>query len=269
VFKEEPFMSLTRWPKIFPPLTPQQESIRNDFVKHWSQILAQRYSGTDSFGHRYCVKHAPTQFTRTLEIGAGLGEHLRYERLNGKQESNYFALELRPNMSREIVQRFPNVQTITGDCQQPLPFADDFFERVLAIHVLEHLPNLPATIAEVFRVCNKRCGVFSVVIPCEGGFAYTLARRLSAQRVFEKRYRQPYQWFIEREHVNRPEEIFEVLKPYFKVRHRAFFPIPVPAQFCNLVIGLTLCPRSTPLQQAPEALPVARPALLRDRHAGL
>jgi SAM-dependent methyltransferase len=247
-------MSPARWPKTFPPLTPQQEWIRADFVKHWSEVLARHYSIADGFGHRYCVKHAPAKFSRTLEIGAGLGEHLEYEHLSPEQETNYFALELRPNMSCEIQRRFPRIQTKTGDCQEPLPFPNDLFDRVIAVHVLEHLPNLPAAVKEVYRVCNK-AGVFSVVIPCEGSLAYTLARRLSAQRIFEKRYRQPYQWFIEREHVNRPHEILQTLVPYFTVEHRSFFPIPVPMLFCNLVIGLTLKPRATPLAEGGPALP--------------
>jgi hypothetical protein len=85
--------------------------------------------------------------------------------------------------------------------------------------------------------------VFSVVIPCEGGLAYTLARRISAQRIFEKRYQQPYDWFIRREHLNVPAEILRELGTWFEVTHRSFFPLRVPAVFCNLCIGLTLRPK--------------------------
>ena len=114
--------------------------------------------------------------------------------------------------------------------------------------MLEHLPNLPAAVAELHRLCDKTRGVFSVVIPCEGGFAYSMARRVSAQRIFEKRYGKPYRWFIEREHVNRPHEILEELHPYFTVAHRRFFPFRfIPVVWCNLCIGLTLTPREQPL----------------------
>lgn len=236
------------WPKTFPPLSPQQEQIRDDFVKLWHQVLP-RYRAIERFNHRYPLRVGGT-FRRTLEIGAGIGEHLEYEQLTPQQERDYYCLELRENMSAEIRRRFPRVQTITGDCQRRLPYPDGFFDRVLAIHVLEHLPNLPAAVEEVYRVCDKRRGVFSVVIPCEGGLAYTLARRATAQRVFEKTYKQPYRWFIEREHINVPEEILGVLSPYFEVAHRRFFPFRVPAVFCNLVIGLTLRPRALPQQRA-------------------
>ncbi len=236
------------WPKIFPPLSPEQERIRDDFVKLWHQVLP-RYRAIERFNHRYPLRVGGA-FRRTLEIGAGIGEHLEYERLTPQQEREYYCLELRENMSAEIRRRFPRVQTITGDCQRRLPFPDGFFDRVLAIHVLEHLPNLPAAVEEIYRVCDKQRGCFSVLIPCEGGLAYTLARRATAQRVFEKTYRQPYRWFIEREHLNRPAEILGVLRPFFEVANRRFFPFRIPAVFCNLVIGLTLRPRTAPQSAA-------------------
>ena len=242
-------MSNQKWPKTFPPLNAEQKRISDDFMKHWHEVLPRRFGLIDRFNHAYGVKHAPANFRRTLEIGAGIGEHIEYEVLTSEQRQNYYAMELRENMSAEIRRRFPAVQTITGDCQQPLPVADGFFDRILAVHVLEHLPNLPAAIEQMYRVCDKQHGVFSVVIPCEGSLAYTMARRISAQRIFERRYKQPYKWFIEREHVNRPHEIYEALDPYFTVESRSFFPFPIPVEFCNLVIGLTLRPRPQAAQR--------------------
>jgi len=234
-----------KWPKTFPPLTDEQQRISDDFMKHWHEVLPRRFGRIEKFNHGYPVKHAPANFLRTLEIGAGLGEHLEYERLTDEQECNYYAVELRPNMTAALKERFPRVNAITGDCQQRLDFAADYFDRVLAVHVLEHLPNLPAAVREVHRVCNKQSGLFSVVIPCEGSLAYTLARKISAQRIFEKRYQQSYKWFIEREHINRPREILEELSPYFRVESRSFFPLTLPLLFCNLAIGLTLRPRAS------------------------
>jgi len=235
-----------RWPKIIPPLTPQQQVISDDFMKHWHEVLQARFGIVDRFNQSY-FRTGPAGFTRTLEIGAGLGEHLNYEQLTPQQEENYFALELRENMSAVLRQRWPRINVITGDCQERLDKPDGFFDRILAIHVLEHLPNLPAAIAEMYRLCDKTRGYFSVVIPCEGGMAYGLARRISAQRIFEKRYKQSYRWLISREHINLPREIMGELDPYFTVVHRRFFPLRVPLVFCNLVIGLTLRPRPAPL----------------------
>ncbi|HEX8912362.1 MAG TPA: class I SAM-dependent methyltransferase [Humisphaera sp.] len=236
----------SKWPKTFPPLTPEQQRISDDFMKAWHEVLPQKYGVVEKFNHGYPARHAPKEFLRTLEIGAGLGEHLEYERLTPEQRKNYYALELRANMSAEIARRYPDIQSITGDCQQRLDLPDGFFDRVLAIHVLEHLPDLPAAVRECHRLVNKDRGVFQVVIPCEGSMAYSMARKISAQRVFEKRYPgQKYKWFIEREHINVPGEIMVELAPYFEVDRRSFFPLKVPFTFCNLCIGMTLRPRAS------------------------
>lgn len=232
-----------KWPKKFPPLSLEQKWISNDFVKYWHQVLPKGYGMVERFNHYYPVKTAPANFLRTLEIGAGLGEHLYYESLSIEQEKNYIAVDIRENMVAEIRNRFPHINAIVGDCQERLDFEDNYFDRILAIHVLEHLPNLSATVRELHRLCNKNSGTLSVVIPCEGSFAYTLARRISAQRIFEKRYKQSYRWFIEREHINKPYEIFEELALYFQLKNSTYFPIAFKVEFCNLCIGTTFIPR--------------------------
>jgi SAM-dependent methyltransferase len=234
-----------KWPKRIPPLTEEQQVISDDFVKHWHEKLP-TYSAVEHFNHGWIVKHAPAVFGRTLEIGAGLGEHIKYERLTAEQEAGYWALELRENMAAEIRVRFPRVQTVVGDCQETLQFPAGYFDRVVAVHVLEHLPNLPAAIKEVHRLCDKERGTFQLVIPCEGGLAYGLCRRISAQRIFEKRYSQPYRWFIEREHINLPREIMQEIEPYFTVQERAYFPVAIPFLFCNLCIAMNLRPKPGP-----------------------
>jgi SAM-dependent methyltransferase len=236
-------MTQSIWPKTIPPLTPEQRAISDDFMRYWHEVLPRRYGVVESFNHGYPVRHAPAGFARTLEIGAGLGTHLEYERLTPEQEREYVALDLRQNMAERLHERYPRVQTLVADCQKPLNYPGGHFDRILAIHVLEHLPNLPAAVRELRRLCDPRRGVFSVVIPCEGGLAYSLARKISAQRFFERRYKQSYRWFIEREHINRPIEVFRELAREFTTVHIAWFPLRVPSVHMNLCVGMTLRPR--------------------------
>lgn len=237
----------SKWPKVFPPLSPEQITISDDFTKYWHEVLPRKYGFVDEFNHRYVVESAPASFNRTLEVGAGSGEHLSYESLSAEQGRNYVAVDIRENMVAEIRRRFPLIRAIAADCQVRLDFPDAHFDRILAIHVLEHLPNLPAAVAELHRLCDKNRGVLSIVIPCEGSLAYGLARRISARRIFEKRYRSSYQWYIEREHINRPVEIFKEIARHFELRQSTFFPLPFHYEFCNLCIGATFVPKPEPL----------------------
>ena len=234
-----------KWPKELPGLTDEQLRISDDFMKSWHEILPKRFKHIERFNHTYPLKSANKDFRTTLEIGAGIGEHLHYETLTREQEENYYALELRENMAAEIRLRFPKIQTVSGDCQIRLKFEDGFFDRILAIHVLEHLPDLPSCIREMHRLCAKKNGRFQIVIPCEGGFAYALARKISAERLYAQRYGGSYKWLHTREHINLPNEILEELKPYFHVEKQSFFPLPfLPFVFNSLCIGINLVPRS-------------------------
>jgi SAM-dependent methyltransferase len=237
-------MQTAKWPKVLPPLTPEQQRISDEFMKRWHEQLPSRYGIVERFNHSFPVRHSRPGFRATIEIGAGLGEHLHYERLTPDQEKNYCAVELRENMAAEIRKSFPKIQAVTGDCQARLNFPYGHFDRYIAVHVLEHLPNLPACLREAHRLLDKQRGQMLVVIPCEGSPAYSFARKISAERVYNRHFSGGYTWLISREHINRPHEILAELDPFFTVERKVFFPLPfLPWAFNNLCIGLSLKPR--------------------------
>jgi len=224
------------WPKRLPELTNEQQRVRDAFVARWLEVLPSQYGRIERFNQTYPLEAGASG--RTLEIGAGLGEHLKYEDLS---QRDYHAVELREELAEAIRERYPEVTVIAGDCQERLPFDDRYFDRVLAIHVLEHLPDLPRALNEIARVLTPG-GRFHALISCEGGLAYSVARRISAQRIFEKEFGMSYEWFIRSEHVNVPWEILMELRKRFRLVHSRYFPFRVPSVALNLVIGLTLEP---------------------------
>lgn len=244
--------SSAKWPKVLPPLTPEQQHRSDEFMKLWHVELAgrPRYDLLEKFNHNFPVRHSPPGFKTTLEIGSGLGEHLTYEKLTPEQERHYYCNEFRENMAAEIRRRHPQVQTLVGDCQQRLNFPDGYFDRYIAVHVLEHLPNLPAAIREAYRLLNKQAGRLLIVIPTEGSTAYSLARKISAERVWDRHFGHlgvRYKEFYGREHINVPAEILAELDPYFTIVTRSYFPFPfLPFVFSNLCIGVSLAPRAQP-----------------------
>ena len=235
-----PHITRFQWPKQQPPLSPEQQAISDDFMKRWHEVLPQRYDIIERFNHGYPLRVMPGQDKiRTLELGAGLGGHLAFEQLD---KQDYHCVELRPAMADHIRRTYPQVTVLTGDIQQQLPYEAQSFDRILAIHVLEHLPDLPATLAEVARLL-KPDGVFSIVVPCDPGLAYAFARKISAERLFRKHYKLPYGWLIRREHINSPAEIVSVLNQHFNCIDRSFFPLLVPVVHLNLCIGMTFKPK--------------------------
>jgi SAM-dependent methyltransferase len=231
---------LYQWPKECPVLTPEQAEARERFMVRWHEELP-KYGSIERFNHVGAFRQAVPPGCRTLEIGAGLGAHLEFENLAAQ---TYTANELRPEMAQRIKDRFPQAQVLVGDVQKGLPVPAASFDRVLAVHVLEHLRDLPKALDEIDRVLAPG-GFFQVVIPCEGSLAYSLARRISAQRLFEKTYKMPYGPIIANEHVNLAVEIESELKKRFDRSWRRFFPLAfLPFQDCNLVIASTWQKRS-------------------------
>lgn len=235
------------WPKSFTPLSPAEQKTSEDFMKQWHTILPKKFSIIEKFNHQFPLDTNPKENNiRTLEIGAGLGEHLSYEYLENQE---YYCLELRENMGQEIKTRYPNIKLVIEDCQKQLDFESSFFDRILAIHVLEHLPNLPAALREMHRLVKPE-GTFSVVIPCDPGLAYHIGRKLSAERIFKKEYNMPYKPIIRREHINSPAEIISSLNEHFTIQKKEFFPLKVPSIHLNLCLGLHLSPKKKQIEPA-------------------
>ena len=227
----------TKWPKELPPIDPEHQATIDDAIRRWHENLPGSYQMIERFNHRYPLRSIGglEGHLRTIEIGAGLGEQLAYEDLTGQ---DFTCVEMRPEMAAGIRERFPAVTTIVGDCQQQLPLDAGSFDRAIAVHVLEHLPNLPKALDELRRLLRVG-GRLSVVIPCDPGFVYGIGRRFTAQREFERRYKLPYEIFVRREHINSPGEIIELIRERFTIEHRRFFPLRVPVVDLNVCIGIT------------------------------
>ncbi len=226
-----------KWPKSFSPLSEKEKEAAEAFTKRWHFVLPKKYQLIEAFNHSFPLSLLPKQKKyKTLEIGAGLGEHLSYEK---SEHQDYYCVELRKRMGDEISKRFPNVKLIIGDCQKKLDVESHFFDRVLAIHVLEHLPNLPSALKEVSRLLKPK-GLFSLVIPCDPGFTYGFVRKISEERIFSKAYKMSYKPIIRREHINSPAEIIRCLKKHFLLEKKSFFPFKIPFVHLNLCIGMHL-----------------------------
>lgn len=222
------------YPKTLPALSPEQAAAREAFMTLWHEVLPQRYGMIERFNHVGAFDWAVPQGCRTLEIGAGLGAHLEFEDL-GRQ--SYTANELRPEMAQRLQERFPGVKVLVGDLQKGLDYPAASFDRVLAVHVLEHLPDLPRALAEIDRLLAPG-GVLQAVLPCEGGLAYAVARRISAQRIFESRFKMAYAPIIACEHVSDADEIMAELAKRFDLGWKRFFPFSLlPWWTLNLVFG--------------------------------
>jgi SAM-dependent methyltransferase len=233
------------WPKVPPVLTPEQIKAKEGFMKGWHEILETKYQLVERFNHGWTSKLPHKAGSRTLEIGAGLGGHLPYENL---ADQDYFCLEMRPAFCERLAQRIRPDHVLCADIQKSLPLPDAQFDRIIAIHVLEHLTHLPDAITEVKRLL-KPDGVFDVVLPTQGGLAYRLASMISGERYFRKTFKMDYQPIFKTEHVNDFPEIISVLDETFRIEKYQYFPLFIPLYHINICVGFRLRFKNQPLER--------------------
>jgi SAM-dependent methyltransferase len=226
----------TAWPKNPPPLTADQEAAREAYRMLWHQRMPTKYAVVERFNHGFPVRLPLKTGSVTLEIGAGLGAHAEFEDLT---RQNYHFLEYREEFCKEIRQKHPSADVRCGDIEKRQPWADGYFDRIVAIHVLEHLRNLPLAIQEISRLL-KADGALDIVIPCEGGFAHSLGRKITAERLFRKNFKMDFTPIRKNEHVNTYQEIMSVLRVDFAIQESEFFPLKIPLHNLNFCAGFRL-----------------------------
>jgi len=220
------------WPKKPPDLSGEQQRARAQFVRLWEEQLPSKYSLLAKFDQGYPANLRVPSGSKTLEVGAGIGGHLPFEDLRNQ---DYHVLEMRDDYCDVLRTKLARDRVICGNIEERQPFETGYFDRVVAIHVLERIHDLPRALGEIGRIL-KPGGFFDVVLPCEGGFAYGFARKLSAEPLFERTFGMEYAPIIRNQHVSTLAEIKPLLADRFKLLSRRHFPLPVPIDTVNLVV---------------------------------
>ncbi len=163
---------------------------------------------------------SPQPGERLLEVGCSSGYRIeRYSKIGVKLygvDADHDAIEAGK------VSHSP-VELIEADASN-LPFSDSFFDKVLSVHLLEHLDNPQKVVAEMARVLKpSACAV--IVVPCE---------RLRGDTAFAGwlRFRNLHL------HKFTPPEISKLLSPYFKIEV-ALFQTLIPGRFVPLTLTHT------------------------------
>jgi phosphatidylethanolamine/phosphatidyl-N-methylethanolamine N-methyltransferase len=199
--------------------------------KNYDEGLAGYYL---SKSHEWCERDfgADMHFPRVLEVGAGTGVHLRYLR-HGFDE--YIMTDLNaPFLDSAALKAGSNSKVTTqAEDATDLSFEDESFDRVIAAHVLEHLPNPHQVMREWMRVL-KPGGTLSLVLPCDPGLAWRFGRAVGARGKFVKAGIE-YDYWMAREHINSINNLVAFVRYYFKDKVKELWrPLIVPSMDLNL-----------------------------------
>lgn len=117
--------------------------------------------------------------SRILNVGAGTGEDISVI----KKAGEIYVIDIEPQ-ALEMVPEGLTVEKRLGDVCQ-IPYADEFFDMVLAFDVLEHVENDAAAVKEIIRVL-KPGGAFVFTVPAFNFLYSSHDRALSHFRRYNK-----------------------------------------------------------------------------------
>ena len=169
---------------------------------------------------------------KVLEIGPGYEPHIKYQKLNYKE---YYCLELEKNLNHQeyYEKNFPkiNFKTYNG---KKLIFNDNYFDRIIISHTLEHILDFENFLNEMMRVLKKN-SVISIASPCDNGVLWRLGRYLIKKTYHRKISEIDYDYIMAKEHVNTIFQITSVLKKKFNIVSELYFPFIIKVPDFNLI----------------------------------
>ena len=168
-----------------------------------------------------------TVFRSVLEVGGNVGEHLRYVQ---HQFDRYLLTDIQhtmpASMEHQLQQR--GIEFRIADVQK-LPYADESFDRVLAMCLLHHIPDPEQALCEMRRTVRSG-GQLDIFLPSDPGLLFRAARTLGPVRAAKARGLGEVKRLVDaRDHRNHVGSLQRLSKHIFRKDHvsRATFPLPI------------------------------------------
>ena len=173
-------------------------------------------------------------YENILEVGAGSGHHFRYVKKNFRK----YILTDGSDAMLEVASTRYESEIANGSLiiekqdASKLTYADGSFDRLIATHVLEHIPNPVAILREWDRVV-KDGGLISIVLPCDPGLLWRFGRNLGPRRNATK-LGLAYDYVQAADHVNSIFNLVVFIRHHFDNISESWYPAKLGLPDINL-----------------------------------
>ena len=213
---------------LFKQFPKHRQQLPNEYLSIYdSEYLANRTAGgignwiartLETWMHKKTAISAIIQSEAILEIGAGSGNHLRWE-------DGYASYDI-----VEPFQKLLDTSSNLGLVRHTYIHLSEIpekqqYDRIISVAVLEHLLDLPTEIA-LSGLHLRENGKFCAGVPSEGGWLWKMAWKYGTGPGFTKRTGLDYEKLMQYEHVNTVDEIEECIRYFFENVTIDRFPLP-------------------------------------------
>jgi len=212
----------------------------DDYIKRWSDIYRDQTYDQGLTGYFLRKSHIWSEekfgpdihFSKVVEVGAGLSEHFNHIR-HSFDEYHITDLILQVDETK-LLANFKGEGKVffsTEDATK-LSFENEYCDRVIAAHILEHLYRPHEVMREWMRIL-KPGGVMTLVLPCDPGGLWRLGRyALARKKIIKAGF--DYDYWIAREHVNPINNLVSFIRHYFPKVEEEWLPCRIPSIDINL-----------------------------------
>ena len=191
---------------------------KDEFKKLAERYTTHLYTGLYGFAMRYCHRQLENfkrekKYSKVLEIGAGSVPHLNYLK---HDYDEYYIVET-SDYALESYKEMKNVKISIYDGAN-LPFENNFFDRIIISHCLEHI-NEPEKFLFEMMSKLKQGGVLSISLPTDPGLMWRLGRLFIKYFIVKKTYnisKEDYEYINATEHINSIFTLINLIRYNFK-----------------------------------------------------
>ncbi len=219
----------------------QKKLTKNGKIKVWKNLYGvdqeKLYSNffvknIFDLGHKFIAKYGKNRGVY-LDFGSGIGYHLNFE--SKKNFDEYICMDIN-STTLKLIDKDNKIKTKVTDGKN-VPLEENSVDNIVASHILEHSEDLEAILKEFERVLKKD-GKLLVVIPCDPGILWSTLTIFSPSRKRLQMNGLNYSEIMKYEHLNNPKYIVKMIKKYFHVSRKRFYPFLLPSINCNLILCL-------------------------------
>jgi SAM-dependent methyltransferase len=179
-------------------------------------------------------------YDKILEIGAGSAPHFKYlthsfNEYHIAETSDYASEIFDKNLNDKI-----KFKKYDG---KKLPYEDEYFDRIIISHCLEHILSPEEFIIEMMSKLKKG-GVLSISLPTDPGVAWRLGRLFIRIFSIKKTYNitgEEYEYINATEHVNSIFNLISIIRYHYKGSiDEQFYPLKVKSPDLNLFYNVQI-----------------------------